>query len=110
MADRILQRVMMPPERGLARLYYRFRRSPAGRRPVPCKRGRRAIVLPRGTALRTDTWFNGFFERYWREYTGLGRLDLRVQLSGSGTLRLYRRSPDGERSLLKETAFSGEGS
>ena len=89
MADRILQRVVIPPERGLARLYYRIRRSPTGRRPVPCKRGRRGIGLPRGTVLRTNTWFNGFFERFWREYTRLDRLVLRVRTSAGDLYDLH---------------------
>jgi galactofuranosylgalactofuranosylrhamnosyl-N-acetylglucosaminyl-diphospho-decaprenol beta-1,5/1,6-galactofuranosyltransferase len=58
--------------------------------------------------LRTDTWFNAFFESYWREYTCLSELVLRLRVSGAGTLRLYRRCSRREQYLLQEIDFAGE--
>jgi galactofuranosylgalactofuranosylrhamnosyl-N-acetylglucosaminyl-diphospho-decaprenol beta-1,5/1,6-galactofuranosyltransferase len=104
MADVVVQRVVMPPGPGLGRLYVR-----AGRQGDAEAAGRRGIVLSRGASLRTDTYFNGFFEGYWRKYTALGRLDLRVCVSGAATLRLYRRSPDGRRALLRVVGVAGVG-
>jgi len=57
--------------------------------------------------MRTDTWFNAFFERYWREYTHLQRFALRLQFSGAGFLRLYRRTSERKQTLLHEISFSG---
>lgn len=108
MADSILQRVVMPPRRGLTRLYCRFDRSPQAECPRSRLRGRRTLILPRGRTVRTDTWFNAFFESYWRQYTTLSRLALRLQVSGEGVLRLYRRFPEKRRSLLDEIGFSSE--
>ncbi len=88
MAEMVLQRIVMPPRRKLTRLYCRFRGGPARSR----RQDRRGILLTRGTALRTDTWFNAFFESYWREYTYLSELVLQLRVSGAGTLRLYRSS------------------
>ena len=102
MADVVVQRVVMPTRPGLARLYLR-----AGRRGGGRVRGRRSVALTRGAALRTDTYFNGFFEGYWRKYTVLGRLDLRLCVSGAGILRLYRRSAEGRRSLLRVARVAG---
>src|SRR5690348_12315661 len=104
MAEMVLQRIVMPPRRKLTRLYCRFR----GGLSRPRKQGRRGIFLPRGTVLRTDTWFNAFFESYWREYTHLPELVLRLRFSGTGILRLYRRTSDDEQSLLQEIDFSGQ--
>lgn len=103
MAEMVLQRVVMPPRRRLTPLYCRF----AGGLSQPRKQGRRGIFLTRGTILRTDAWFNAFFESYWREYTPLSDLVLQLRLSGTGTLRLYRRSSKGK-SLLQELDFSGQ--
>src|SRR5262245_22475376 len=102
MAEQILQRIVMPPRRGLARLYYRCRGGSVYHR----KRERRAIALPYGTVLQTDTWFNAFFERHWRQQTRLSRLALRLRVSGVGILRLYRRSSEQEPILLREIDFS----
>jgi len=109
----------MPPTVGLTRLYYHCDHPQDGTQ----SHGRRTILLPRGATLRTDTWFNGFFERYWREYTNLRTLELRACVSGTGILRIYRRSayqpaaPARESlagaagwqpSLLREIDFTGE--
>jgi galactofuranosylgalactofuranosylrhamnosyl-N-acetylglucosaminyl-diphospho-decaprenol beta-1,5/1,6-galactofuranosyltransferase len=103
MTVKILQRIVTPPRQGLTRLYCRF----AGESSPSRKRGRRTIILPRGAVLRTDTWFNAFFESYWRQYTHLSGLVLQLRVSGSGVLRLYRRCSDEDTSLLQELAFSG---
>ncbi|MGH7172608.1 MAG: glycosyltransferase [Gemmataceae bacterium] len=107
MADKILQRVVMPSRRDLSRLYCRFDRSPARAWTQPRRRGRRSLVLPRGRVLRTDTWFNAFFESFWRQYTRLGHLTLRLRVSGAGVLRLYRRTAEQKQRLLHEINFSG---
>jgi galactofuranosylgalactofuranosylrhamnosyl-N-acetylglucosaminyl-diphospho-decaprenol beta-1,5/1,6-galactofuranosyltransferase len=107
MADLLIQRVVMPPRAELRRLYYRCRRSPSNERPIPRRQGRRAIVLPRGSVLRTDTWFNAFFESYWRKYTTIKQLLLCVRVRGAGSLRIYRRSCDGSQQLLKAMHFAG---
>ncbi len=70
-------------------------------------RNRRTVILPRGAVLRTNTWFNAFFENYWREYTHLSQLSLRIRLSGAGTLRLYRRFSERSASLIEKVDFSG---
>ncbi len=104
MVEKVLQRIVMPPRRGLGRLYCRVD-SKASR---PRKRGRRTILLPPGAVLRTDTWFNAFFEGYWRQYMRHAELALRLHVSGSGVLRLYRRFSESDQSLLHESALSGQ--
>src|SRR5579871_1833747 len=104
MAEKILQRIVMPPRRGLTPLYCRF----IGPRSRLRGGDRQTIVLPRGSRLKTDTWFNAFFERHWREYTDLSELVLQLQFSGTGTLRLYYCSSEKDRRLLHEIDFSGE--
>ncbi len=104
MADLVVQQMVMPLERRLGRLYYRA----GGQGPRPRPRGRRGAVLAGGALLKTESYFNAFFEDYWRRYTHLGRLDLRVRLSGAGTLRLYRRLPGGPRLLLREAHLAGK--
>src|SRR5579875_2928963 len=103
MAEKVLQRVVTPPRCGLSQLYFRF----DGQSSLPLKRGRRTLVLLRGTVLRMDTWFNAFFESYWREYTHLSELTLRLCVSGTGMVRLYRRCSGQRPGLLQEIAFTG---
>lgn len=105
MAERIIQRIVMPPRRGVTPLYCRFNRSPSNVGTKLRMRERRALVLPRDRVFRTDTWFNAFFESYWRQYTCLERLTLRIRVSGAGVFRLYRRTSD-QQTLLHELTFS----
>jgi galactofuranosylgalactofuranosylrhamnosyl-N-acetylglucosaminyl-diphospho-decaprenol beta-1,5/1,6-galactofuranosyltransferase len=107
MVERIIQRIVMPPRHRLTRLYCRFNHPSAGACIGPRMRGRRTLILPRGRVMRTDTWFNAFFERYWREYTQIQQLALRVRVSGAGVLRLYRRTSEHKQRLLQEIHFSG---
>lgn len=109
MGDRIIQRVMIPPpgRKSLAALYCRLDHTSTNEGRKPQKRSRRAMTLPRGTILRTDTWFNAFFENHWREHTHLQQLVLQVRVSGAGCLRLYRRSSKNGQILLREIDFAG---
>jgi galactofuranosylgalactofuranosylrhamnosyl-N-acetylglucosaminyl-diphospho-decaprenol beta-1,5/1,6-galactofuranosyltransferase len=102
MADSILQRVVLPLGRGRRRLYYRENRAGAC---LP--QGRCGIVLPRAAVFRTDAFFNAFYECYWRKYTSLQRLALRLHVQGEGVVRLYRCTSQREKRLLHEVAFSG---
>jgi galactofuranosylgalactofuranosylrhamnosyl-N-acetylglucosaminyl-diphospho-decaprenol beta-1,5/1,6-galactofuranosyltransferase len=104
MANLVLQQFVMPCSPRLSRLYFRSKA-----RGVFIRRNRRrSVVLSREAVLKTDTFFNGFFEDYWRKYTSLEQLDLRVRTSGAGTLRLFRRAANGSQLLLGEVACSGD--
>lgn len=102
MAECVLQRVVLPLGWGRRRLYYRENRAGACR-----PQGRCGIVLPRAAFFRTDAFFNAFYECYWRRYTSLQRLALRIHVQGEGVVRLYRRTSQREKRLLHEVAFSG---
>ncbi len=104
MAEMVLQRIVMPPRRGLSRLYCRFDGEPSR----PRERGRRTIALSRGAVFRTDTWFNAFFESYWREYTSLSELVLQLRVSGAGSLRVYQRFFQEEQRLIQRIDFSDQ--
>jgi galactofuranosylgalactofuranosylrhamnosyl-N-acetylglucosaminyl-diphospho-decaprenol beta-1,5/1,6-galactofuranosyltransferase len=101
MPDHILQRVVMPPKRRVRRLYYRCNRPKAVR-----QRGRFSFVLACGARLRTNTFFNSFFESYWREYTGLKELALRFRVQGIGIARIYRLTSEGKTILECKHRFS----
>src|SRR5262245_31630049 len=104
MGDLLIQRLVRPPRVPLAPLYYRVRGQT---KPAP-ESNRLAKLLPPGAVLGSDTYFNAFFEDYWRAYTRLGRLDLKVRTSGTGSVEVFRRLPGRKRQLVAEASFSGE--
>jgi galactofuranosylgalactofuranosylrhamnosyl-N-acetylglucosaminyl-diphospho-decaprenol beta-1,5/1,6-galactofuranosyltransferase len=106
MADLLIQRLVFSTDRALDALYYHV--DPPRNRgfleyPAP---DRFSITLRRGSTLVTDTYFNNFFENYWRRFTRLGRLRLRVKLTGVGTILLFRRSVVAGLKLIHTVEFN----
>jgi len=109
MADLVIQRVVFPLDQNVASLYYRvLDRSDATGAPNPAPVDRRSIVLGRDARIDTNTYFNGFFEAYWRRYSTLGKLVLRLRLSGAGTVHLLRASATSGIGEVGNVDFGGE--
>ncbi|HEY8614367.1 MAG TPA: glycosyltransferase, partial [Roseomonas sp.] len=87
-------------------LYWILERSsgPAEDMPPPG----RTLHVPAGARLGFDTYFNAFYEQNWRPYTDLGPIFLRLDLRGTCTLRVTRRTTMGEQ-LVVEQRLSGDG-
>ena len=84
MGQRVIQRCVFPLERHLQPLYYWMDRPRDSWLLEPEPPDRFSIRIERGWKLITDAYFNSFFECYWRRYTRLGRLRLRLDLAGTG--------------------------
>ncbi len=108
MADFVVQRVIFPPEPGVAKLYYHASNPWPGRLPDPGPRGRRSVLLEGGAGVSFESYFNCFFETHWRRQTSLDRLRLRLVLSGAGTVRLWRRSAEAGRTPLGGADVRGD--
>jgi len=108
MTDHVIQRCVFPAERRLQPLYYRLDRPQDSRVLDPEPPDRLSIWIGRGCKLITDTYFNTFFEAYWRRYTRLGRLGLRLRLTGKGTLLLLRRTLATGLSVLESVDFDAD--
>ena len=108
MSQIVIQRCVFPFETRLQDLYYRVDRPLSGRTFEPTSPDRFAMTLERGFKLITDTYFNSFFECYWRRFTRLGRLQLRVEVSGRGTVLLVRRSLASGICILETQEFDGD--
>jgi galactofuranosylgalactofuranosylrhamnosyl-N-acetylglucosaminyl-diphospho-decaprenol beta-1,5/1,6-galactofuranosyltransferase len=108
MAQQVLQRCVFPADRSLAALYYRLTDLGPGADPDGPPPGRFSIAVPPGATLTTDTYFNSFFEGYWRRYTRLGRLTLRLEISGTGTLQLLRRAAGRSAEPLRAVWFHNQ--
>ncbi len=108
MTERIIQRCVFPRERRLTPLYHRLDRPQNSRALEPTPADRFSMTIGRGCKLITDTYFNSFFESYWRRYTRLGRLRLRLEVEGRGTALLLRRSLAAGLSILESVDFDAE--
>jgi galactofuranosylgalactofuranosylrhamnosyl-N-acetylglucosaminyl-diphospho-decaprenol beta-1,5/1,6-galactofuranosyltransferase len=57
--------------------------------------GRRSAVIPAGRRLSFGTYFNGFPASYWRRWTTVSDVTLRVRLQGDATVIVYRSTARG---------------
>ena len=59
-------------------------------------------MIPPGTTLSFDTYFNSVFDQPWRLYADAGAFALDVAMKGQATLRIWRRTLSGGVVLLHE--------
>ena len=104
-----IQRVCFPIHDALAPLYYTLVQNSGFQSLGSSARDRRSIGFGPDEVLCTDTYFNSFFELHWRKFTTLDQLDLRLRVSGEGTIRLMRRTPEDQVSVLTCAQFEGDG-
>ena len=101
MAERIIQRVVFPIGDRPAALYYRSTESVANV-------DRFSVHLRSGSRLSADTYFNTFFENYWHLHTTVRKVSLHLEVEGTGTVRLLRRT-GGQTIAVAAKSFSCPG-
>jgi galactofuranosylgalactofuranosylrhamnosyl-N-acetylglucosaminyl-diphospho-decaprenol beta-1,5/1,6-galactofuranosyltransferase len=94
--------LLLAPEAGCESLCWRH----IGRAGEPLPVGDAATIGP-GDLLQLDTFLNSFYERYWRELTGLATLALDLVTSGPCRIRIVRRVAGQEGTVLTERSVQG---
>jgi galactofuranosylgalactofuranosylrhamnosyl-N-acetylglucosaminyl-diphospho-decaprenol beta-1,5/1,6-galactofuranosyltransferase len=102
---RTLQRVIMPLEDDpdLQALYLTDQPGKAGNAEAVSVRDRRGLVVPAGNRTSLCTYFNAFAAGYWRRWSVLSEVRLRLRARGDGTVLVYRSDAAGH-ALRVETA------
>lgn len=74
---------------------------------------RTEAVIPAGTEVSFETYFNAFPASYWRRWSQLSEVVLKVELTGEARIDLYRSKIDGSRIAITgadvETDANGHG-
>ena len=66
--------------------------------------GRRTLTVPAGTRISFATYFNAFPASYWRRWTSVEKVTLRVGVKGTADVIVYRSSARGDQHrTAKET-------
>jgi galactofuranosylgalactofuranosylrhamnosyl-N-acetylglucosaminyl-diphospho-decaprenol beta-1,5/1,6-galactofuranosyltransferase len=66
--------------------------------------GRRSLTVPGGTRISFATYFNAFPASYWRRWTSVEKVTLRVGVKGTADVIVYRSSARGDQHrIAKET-------
>ena len=71
-------------------------------------RGRRGLELRHGQGVSLATYFNAFPASYWRRFTAVTEVELRVRTTGPGTLLVYRSTGRGNAVRVTSASLRGE--
>ncbi|WUH98108.1 glycosyltransferase [Spirillospora sp. NBC_00431] len=122
---RVLQRVVVPVDRDLdvlklyvegeiargAEAFAAEAAVEAGLHSGPAENvGRRSVVVPVGRRVSFATYFNAFPASYWRRWTTVDEVVLRVRLRGQATVIVYRSSAKGHIQRVGSVRFDSAGS
>ncbi|MBA3575084.1 MAG: glycosyltransferase family 2 protein, partial [Pseudonocardiales bacterium] len=94
---RILQRVIMPREDDpleVRPLYLDETETAAGRGAEVLSR--HAVSVPPAVQLSFASYFNAFPASYWKRWTRVEEVALRLTVQGAGRVDLYRSKPNGD--------------
>ncbi|WP_064744128.1 glycosyltransferase [Actinomadura oligospora] len=72
--------------------------------------GRRGIAVPSGTRVSFCTYFNAFPAGYWRRWSTVETVRLRLAVRGEATVLVYRSSGKGHLERIKALRFDSEAS
>ena len=92
-----LQRILLPKlgePRDVRSLYLVEPETNAGRVRA---HSRTSATIPAGDEVSFETYFNAFPASYWRRWTNLDNVVLRLELSGTARVDIYRSKIDGAR-------------
>ena len=74
---------------------------------------RTSACIPAGTEVSFESYFNGFPASYWRRWSQLDEVQLRVEITGDARIDIYRSKIDGSRIAVTggvvETDDNGHG-
>jgi galactofuranosylgalactofuranosylrhamnosyl-N-acetylglucosaminyl-diphospho-decaprenol beta-1,5/1,6-galactofuranosyltransferase len=93
-ANRVLQRVILPRDR-----------DPLDVRPLYLDEpdnvhshvaSRREVEVPASARVSFASYFNAFPASYWKRWTRVGHVTLRLTVRGAGRVEVYRSKPNGD--------------
>ncbi|WGZ78448.1 glycosyltransferase [Arthrobacter sp. EM1] len=125
---RVVQRVVFPADKDLDVLPLYMDSNAVANSPMPDEKpamaanvtsvgtdlhpddllGRRSVRVRAGKRLSFGSYFNAFPAAYWRKWTTVFTVSLRVQTSGSGSLVVYRSNARGVTQRVESFRVSGE--
>ncbi|HWM03163.1 MAG TPA: glycosyltransferase, partial [Actinophytocola sp.] len=104
--NRVLHRVIMPRESDPLDVRPLYLDEPDG---THCQVvARRDVVVPASSRVSFASYFNAFPASYWRRWTTVGDVTLRLNVRGAGRVELYRSKPNGDIAHLRGTAVHAE--
>jgi galactofuranosylgalactofuranosylrhamnosyl-N-acetylglucosaminyl-diphospho-decaprenol beta-1,5/1,6-galactofuranosyltransferase len=93
-ADRVLQRIIMPRDSDPLDVRPLYLDEPTNVHSHVSSR--RAVTVPTSVRVSFAAYFNAFPASYWKRWTRIQEVVLRMKLRGAGRVDVYRSKPNGD--------------
>jgi galactofuranosylgalactofuranosylrhamnosyl-N-acetylglucosaminyl-diphospho-decaprenol beta-1,5/1,6-galactofuranosyltransferase len=104
----LLQRVILPRTGDPLDVRALYLDEDEGNRKKAQAGGRTLLRLPAGSEISFATYFNAFPASYWRRWTRLENVELRLAVDGECRIDLYRSKADGTQIHVRGTVLGAE--
>ena len=102
----VLQRIIFPRGEDPLDVRSLYVDEPSSQPSVATVVSRRALKVPAHSTMSFATYFNAFPASYWKRWTEVSEVVLRLKVRGSGRLDVYRSKPNGDSVHLEGTPIS----
>ncbi|HEY0451525.1 glycosyltransferase [Actinophytocola sp.] len=92
--NRVLQRVILPRDTDPLDVRPLYLDEPDGTHSQVA--GRRDVVVPASARVSFASYFNAFPASYWKRWTRVDHVTLRLNVRGAGRVEVYRSKPNGD--------------
>jgi galactofuranosylgalactofuranosylrhamnosyl-N-acetylglucosaminyl-diphospho-decaprenol beta-1,5/1,6-galactofuranosyltransferase len=95
-AERVLQRIIFPRSEDPLDVRPLYIDEPEALSSSVTVVSRRALKVPSHSKISLATYFNAFPASYWKRWTEVDEVVLRLRVRGGGRLDVYRSKPNGD--------------
>ena len=105
-AEQVLQRVVFPRDEDPLDVRALYIDEPETLASAATVVSRRRVRVPSHSKISFASYFNAFPASYWKRWTEVGEVVLRLKVRGSGRLDVYRSKPNADSVHLEGTPVS----
>ncbi|WP_282975639.1 glycosyltransferase [Saccharopolyspora erythraea] len=109
-AEQVLQRVVFPRDEDPLDVRALYIDEPETLSSSATVVSRRSVRVPSHSKLSFASYFNAFPASYWKRWTKVSEVVLRLKVKGAGRLDVYRSKPNGDSVHLQGTHVSSQDS
>lgn len=104
--EQVLQRIIFPRGEDPLDVRALYIDEPEALSSTSTVVSRRAVKVPSHSKISFASYFNAFPASYWKRWTNVDEVVLRLKVRGSGRLDVYRSKPNGDSVHLEGTPVS----
>ncbi|GAA4864431.1 galactofuranosyl transferase GlfT2 [Saccharopolyspora cebuensis] len=95
-AEQVLQRIVFPRGEDPLDVRALYLDEPEARSSAATVLSRRSLKVPANSKISLASYFNAFPASYWKRWTKVEEVVLRLKVKGAGRLDVYRSKPNGD--------------